>query len=73
MRNLLPGIANGVWRVDGEPLVIYSMDDVTVSANGLEPSSKRILLCSERLAEELERDGVLTFSKQDGEEEVRTS
>lgn len=63
VRNLYPGTENGVWNVDGEPVVIYSEDSVTTEPS-FEVYKKRInLLVSNNHARELEEAGIVDFQE----------
>lgn len=65
IRNLFPGLNNGVWKIDGEPMVIYTKDTEIRDQYGnfiSFGSPKHFLLCSDKQARELDSLGIVDFS-----------
>ena len=65
VNTLYPGVENGIWRVDGEPFVIYSRStdirDVRGEFEGFGPP-KYYVFCSDKHAVQLTELGIVDFS-----------
>lgn len=70
VRNIYPGIENGVFQIKGEPIVIYGKDKTEFPEFGQIDDfseSTHVLLCSDKQAEELTDAGLVDFSSRDDE------
>lgn len=66
VRNLHPGTENGIWRIDGEPFVIYTkkVSPRPGTLAGTRPVQRYYVFCSDRHAQALEEAGILNFQEE---------